>query len=236
MQGIEFTAREGANIRLARLGFLRNSLLISLVNREFGAGDGFDGDCVRRQSHRAKHSLPCWGPAKIPNKHGPSRANLCTATPRPRAKIRSLPAVFLRTSLDFADLVRNSRKRLILRCFLKSAKFPYFSKYHLEHREQPESNTRFLLIARQPIHVCRAFRRSGVKFRSRSTAAFRFSATNFGRSGRCASCPGRYFSGSDEHAHEASGHRSADVASRIVANHHNITRRKKWKNNLPRQV
>ena len=31
------------------------------------------------------------------------------------------------------------------------------------------------------------------QFRRRSTTAFRFSATKVGRSGRCASCPGRYF-------------------------------------------
>jgi len=31
------------------------------------------------------------------------------------------------------------------------------------------------------------------QFRKRSTTAFRFSATKVGRSGRCASCPGRYF-------------------------------------------
>jgi hypothetical protein len=34
-------------------------------------------------SIRGEHSLPACGRAKIPKKHGPSRANLCTAALRP---------------------------------------------------------------------------------------------------------------------------------------------------------
>ena len=60
-----------------------------------------------RQSHRVKYSLPVRQRAKIPNKHGPSRENLCTAAPPPRPKIRSLGPSFSKP-LDFAILVRIS--------------------------------------------------------------------------------------------------------------------------------
>ena len=60
-----------------------------------------------RQSHRAKYSLPARQGGKIPNKHGPSPANLCTAAPGRRRKIRSLRPFFSKPP-DFADLVRIS--------------------------------------------------------------------------------------------------------------------------------
>jgi hypothetical protein len=60
-----------------------------------------------RQSIRREISLLAFQRAKIPNKHGPSRANLCTAAPRRRSKIRSLRPPFSKP-LDFADLVRIS--------------------------------------------------------------------------------------------------------------------------------
>ena len=62
-----------------------------------------------RQSHRAKHSLPACERAKIPNKHGPSRAKLCTAAPRRRPKIRSLRADHTRASCS-EKLVRKSAR------------------------------------------------------------------------------------------------------------------------------
>ena len=58
-----------------------------------------------RQSIRAEHSLPACERPKIPNEHGPSRGNLCTARGRPRPKIRSLRPSFSKP-LDFAILVR----------------------------------------------------------------------------------------------------------------------------------
>ena len=58
-----------------------------------------------RQLHHAKYSLLARQGTKIPNKHGPLPANLCTAAPRRRPKIRSLRPIFSKP-LDFADLVR----------------------------------------------------------------------------------------------------------------------------------
>lgn len=60
-----------------------------------------------RQSVHAKYSLPACQGGKIPNKYGPSCANLCTAAPRRRPRIRSLRPSFSKPP-DFAILVRIS--------------------------------------------------------------------------------------------------------------------------------
>ena len=60
-----------------------------------------------RQLHHTKYSLPARQGIKIPNKHGPSRAKLCTAARRLRPEILSL-GPFVSKAPDFADLVRNS--------------------------------------------------------------------------------------------------------------------------------
>jgi hypothetical protein len=79
-------SRTGIHTRLCEN--LRNSASEILVEN---VGSRF---VSLRQSICAKHSLLRWRRAKIPNKHGLSRANLCTATPQPRPKIRSLPPFF----------------------------------------------------------------------------------------------------------------------------------------------
>jgi hypothetical protein len=58
-----------------------------------------------RQLIRAEHSPPACERKEIPNKHGPSRANLRTATYRPGPEIRSLRPFFSKPP-DCADLVR----------------------------------------------------------------------------------------------------------------------------------